>query len=177
MSGGKSLLRDRSFWFSYLLLFATVNISVATYLRRFNWGHLGPLLVTHWLGWGATIFIVAYTPLYFWLKRRYIRHVKTLVDIHVFGNLASFMGISHHFATQFSRPEFFRPEYGLGFITYISIVILVSTGFLYRYRILGVFDRRMKQVRVPHYNRALHITITLTFYFIVVFHVFQAIAP
>ena len=157
---------DLSFWFALVTIFVAVLLLVAVY---FGWlsvsFFVGPLRFGHWLGVLGTLFIVFFTPVYYVLKRRYPRSLKVLLKVHVFGTLFSLILISVHFAQQMSRPPQFYPDLGTGVISYIATFILVLTGFLHRFRVLeggGVYP--------PHRNRFLHISITFTFYLVVVFH-------
>lgn len=167
---------DPYFIVAFIIILLTVHITVATYLRRFIWWHSGVYSISHVFSWIGSMYIVVYTPIFHIIKRRYIKKMRTLLNLHIFGNLLSFMGISIHFANQLGRPEFFRPEFGLGFITYLALILLVSSGFLFRFRILSSLERDFeKKTEVPHYNRAFHFSITLTYYFILLFHITQSI--
>jgi hypothetical protein len=161
-------LRDSSFWLAIFFLLASLYFSLATVFRwldiRFR---IGPYFVTHWLSWIGTLFIAVYTPLYYVVKRRSPLILKYLIPIHMFGNLLSFMFISMHFFQQITRPTQFYPDLGTGVALYLVMVILVSTGFLHRFQILGD--------TAPHQNRYLHISITLAFYIVILIHILQGI--
>ena len=166
------LLKDLNLWFSIIILLMTAYFSVATFLRWFNLRfQVGPLSFTHWLGWIGSLFIVFFTPIYYILKRRNSKLVKTLIKVHVFGNLLSFMFISIHFAQQMGRPAQFYPDLGTGLILYIVMFILVTTGFFHRFGLLKKFGRF--SLLLPHQNRYLHVAITLTFYIVIIVHVLQ----
>lgn len=166
------LLKDLNFWAAIIILLITTFLSVATFLRWFNLRfQIGPFSFTHWLGWIGALFIAFYTPIYFVLKRRNPQLVKTLIKIHVFGNLLSVMSISIHYAQQMGRPAEFYPDLGTGLILYIVIFILVATGFLHRFGMLEKLGRY--RVFLPHQNRYLHIAITLTFYIVIIVHVLR----
>jgi len=142
-------------------------------LWRARWVRLrfkvGPFYFTHLLGWVGVLFIAFYTPIYYTLKRRNPLHVKTLIKIHVFGNLVAVMLVSIHFAQQLGRPAQFYLELGTGIILYIVMFTLVITGFLHRFQI---FNRLGIQRKIlPHQNRFIHIAITLTFYVSIIVHV------
>ena len=157
-----------SFWLSVVFLLASLYFSFATAFRwldiRFR---IGPYYVTHWLGWIGTLFIVAYTPLYYIVKRRRPQVLKYLIPIHMFGNLFSFMFISMHFFQQITRPPAFYPDLGTGVALYLVMLILVSTGFLHRFQILRSI--------VPHQNRYLHVSITIAFYIVISVHILQGV--
>ena len=162
------LLKDSNFWLSSILVVMTVVLSVAAYLR---WIQLtffvGPLRFTHWLVWIGTLFVAAYSPAYYVLKRRYPARIQTLLNIHVFCNLISFMLVSIHFAQQIGRPPQFYPDLGTGLVLYVVMFLLVSSGFLHRFQILRAFK--------PHLNRFLHISVTISFYLIILIHVMQGV--
>ena len=167
-----SVLRDLNFLVAFTIILATTILSTATY---FHWVQLrfqvGPFSFTHWLGWIGALFIAFYTPIYYVLKRRNPKLVKTLIKIHVFGNLLGVMLISIHYAQQMGRPAEFYPELGTGLTLYIVMFILVATGFLHRFGLLEKLGRYRKFL--PHQNRFLHIAITLTFYIVVIVHVLR----
>ena len=166
------LLKDLNFWAAIIILLITISLSVATFLHWFNLRfQIGPFSFTHWLSWIGALFIAFYTPIYYVLKRRNPQLVKTLIKIHVFGNLLSGMLISIHYAQQMGRPAEFYPELGTGLTLYIVMFILVATGFLHRFGMLEKLGRY--RVFLPHQNRYLHIAITLTFYIVIIVHVLR----
>ena len=157
---------DLNFWFALVMIFLAIFLLVAVYL---NWlsvsFFVGPLRFGHWLGVLGTLFIAFFTPAYYVLKRRYPRRLKAMLNVHIFGTLFSFILISVHFAQQMGRPPQFFPDLGTGVISYIATLILVSTGFLHRFKLL-----EGRRIYPPHRNRYLHLSITLTFYLVIVFH-------
>jgi hypothetical protein len=162
-------LKDLNLWAAITILLVTAILSTATLLRWFNLRfQVGAYYFTHWLGWIGVFFIAIYTPIYYIYKRRNPRLVKTLIKVHVFGNLLAVMLISIHFAQQMGRPAQFYPELGSGLILYITMFILVATGFLHRFGVLDKIGRF--SVILPHQNRYLHIAITLTFYIAIIVH-------
>jgi len=167
-----SVLRDLNFLVAFTIILATTILSTATY---FHWVQLrfqvGPFSFTHWLGWIGALFIAFYTPIYYVLKRRNPKLVKTLIKIHVFGNLLGVMLISIHYAQQRGRSAEFYPELGTGLTLYIVMFILVATGFLHRFGMLEKLGRY--RMFLPHQNRFLHIAITLTFYIVILVHVLR----
>ena len=167
-------LRDLNLWAAIIILLITTYLSIATLLRWYNFRiQVGPFYFTHWLGWIGASFIALYTPIYYILKRRKPRLVKTLIKVHVFGNLLAVMLISIHYAQQMGRPAEFYPDLGTGLVLYVVMFILVATGFLHRFGILRKFGRHSSFF--PHQNRFLHIAITLTFYLVIVVHVLRNI--
>ncbi len=157
---------DLNFWFALVIILVAIFLLVAVYFHWLNVSFfVGPLRFGHWLGVLGTLFIAFFTPSYYVLKRRYPRRLKAMLKVHVFGTLFSFIFISIHFAQQISRPPQFYPDIGTGVISYIATLVLVSTGFLHRFRLL-----EGGRVYPPHRNRYLHISITFTFYLVIVFH-------
>ena len=161
-------LKDWSFWTATAIIVVTIYLSVATYLRWFNLNFfVGPLRFTHRLVWGGALFIAVYSPLYYVLKRRYPKRLATLLKIHMFGNLCAFMLVSIHYAQQIGRPPRFFPDLGTGWTLYLVMLVLVASGFLHRFRILGSIK--------PHLNRFLHVAVTLSFYIIILTHALQGV--
>lgn len=158
--------KDLNFSAALLTILVAILLSVAVYLHWLNVSFfVGQLRFGHWLGVLGTTFIAIFTPTYYVLKRRYPRSLGAMLKVHIFGTLFSFTLISIHFAQQISRPPQFYPELGTGVISYIATLILVSTGFLHRFKL---FEGR--GIYPPHRNRFIHISITFTFYLVIVFH-------
>jgi hypothetical protein len=170
--GNRSLSRDIDFWIAIGILVLTTIISIPTYLRWINLRfQIGPFYFTHWLTIIGSTFIAVYTPVYYIYKRRYLKQVKTLVRVHVFGNLLSVMLISIHYAQQIGRPEQFYPDLGTGLMLYVVMFILVATGFLTRFGIIQRFG--WLSGVLPHQNRFLHIAITFSYYLSILIHSLQ----
>lgn len=162
------VLRDSNFWLSLVLIVTTIILSFAAYLRWIQLNFfVGPLRFPHWLVWIGTLFVAVYSPAYYILKRQYPSRIQALLKIHVFGNLISFMLVSIHFAQQIGRPPQFYPDLGTGLALYIVMLVLVASGFLHRFHILGTLK--------PHLNRFLHISVTISFYIIILIHVMQGV--
>ena len=160
--------KDGEFWLATSIIFVTIAAAIIVYLRLFNLSFfIGPFRLTHWFTWIGTLFIVIYTPIYHAAKQKYPAKLKTLLRIHVFGNLLSFMLITAHFAQQISRPATSFPDLGTGLILYIVMPLLVLTGYLQRFRVL----KSMK----PQTNRFVHVTSALTFYITIVFHILHGL--
>jgi hypothetical protein len=158
--------RDLNFWSALVMIFVAILLLVAVYLDWLGVSFfVGPLRFGHWLGVVGTLFIACFTPTYYLLKRRYPRRLRVILKVHIFGTLFSFILVSIHFAQQMSRPPQFYPDLGTGVISYIATLVLVSTGFLHRFKLF-----EGGSTYPPHRNRFLHISITFTFYLVVVFH-------
>jgi hypothetical protein len=168
----KSLSRDNDFWIAIVILIFTTIFSTAAYQRWVNLRfQIGPFYFTHWLVIIGSTFIAFYTPVYYIYKRKNPKHVKTLLRVHVFGNLLSVMLISIHYAQQLGRPEQFYPDLGTGLMLYIVMFILVATGFLTRFGFVQRFG--WFGGVLPHQNRFLHVAITLSFYLSILIHSLQ----
>lgn len=162
-----SRLRNPYFWAAVLTLLVTFYLSFGTYVRWFQLGFfVGPYRFNHWLGWIGVIFVALYTPLYYVLKRRYAKRAKALLGSHVIGNLASFMLISIHFASQMSRPAQFFPDLGTGVVLYPIMIILVVTGIFQRFQIARNLGRKW---------RFLHTSLATSFYLVIFVHILQGL--
>ena len=162
------LFKNSEFLIATLIIIITVLLSVVSYLRVYDLNFIvGQYRLSHWLSWVGTFFIAIYSPIYFALKRKYPRRIRTLLRIHIYGNLLSFLLISIHFTQQISRPEAFFPDLSTGLLLFIVMPILVFTGYFQRFKILKAIN--------PHSNRYLHISLTLTFYLTILIHSLQGI--
>ncbi len=153
---------------SLLILLTTIILSIATYNRwwqlRFE---VGPVYFSHLLGWIGTSFIALYTPIYYLLKRRVQRIFKTLLNIHTFGNLIAFTLISTHFFQQIGRPREFYPDLGTGLALYITVCLIVLTGFLQRFQLAN---------RLLKHWRFIHTSLAVSFYIIIIIHILHGLA-
>lgn len=146
-----------------LLVSAIIVVSVGSYLRWWDLGfHVASLLLAHWLAYMAAGYIAIFIPIYATLKRRSPRHVSTLLNIHVFGNLVAFLLISMHFAHHMGRPAEFAPTLGTGLTLYMILAIMVLTGLIQRYRLASRFLRTWRFV---------HVGLSLSFYIVLVMHI------
>ncbi len=166
-----SRLRDIYFWSASLIILATIYLTVATYLRWFRLHFtldlfIGSFYIHHWFSWIGTLFIAVFTPAYYVLKRRYAKRFKTLLNLHVFGNLIAVMLVSIHFAQQIGRPPQFYPDLGTGIVLYATMIFLVVTGFFQRFQI-------PKSAR--RYWRFLHTGMTVTFYMVIIIHILHGL--
>ncbi len=154
----------REFWSALAIVLITVLLMIGTYLHWLPLNFtLGPYRFTHWLGWIGSSFIALFTPIFYIFRRRYPRGIR-IVKVHIFSNLFSFMLVSIHFAQQMSRA--ILPEDRTGLTLYIIVIILVATGFLHNFQILG-----KGRIYPPHRNRYLHISVTTAFYLVLVIHI------
>jgi len=163
------LFKNTEFLFATLIIIVTILLSVVSYLRIYDLNFIvGQYRLSHWFSWVGTFFIAIYSPIYFALKRKYPRKIRTLLRIHIYGNLFSFLLISIHFTQQVSRPEAFFPDLSTGLLLFIVMPIMVLTGYFQRFKIVNAIN--------PHANRYLHISLTLTFYLTILIHILQGIS-
>ena len=150
-----------------LIVLATVFLIVAVYTRflRLHF-YFEEFYIHHWLSSIGTVFIAFFTPAYYFLKRRYPKHFRTLLKAHVFGNLLSVMSVSIHFVQEISRPPQAFPQLGTGVVLYASMILLVLTGFFLR------FQNKRSMTR---YWRFLHTSVTVSFYLIILVHVLHGL--
>ena len=164
---GFSPYKKLSFWIALLLILITVFVMFAVYFDLLQLHiTIGPYFIHHWLSWTGTTFIAIFIPIYHWLKRRKPQSFKTLLGMHVFGNLTSFLFISIHFAQQISRPAQFYPDLGTGIVLYASLLLLVSTGFLSRFPIVKSMGKSLRFV---------HLSVTVTFYLVILVHILHGL--
>ena len=140
--------RNSEFWLSLLILLVTVFFSAVAYVRWYSLGFfMGSLFFVHWLALAATLFIAVMVPVYYVLKRRRPRSIKTLLKLHVFGNLFSFLLVSIHFAQNTGRLSGFYPRLEDGFLLFLVLTIIVATGLLERF---GAGHKLLKYTKPFH---------------------------
>ena len=160
-------IRSFAFWIALFIVIVAVLFIIAT---RLGWFRLSGVLwgesIHHWFSYTGAGFIGIYLPIYAILKRRNPRSLKTLLPIHVFGNLVAFAFISIHFSHHLTRPPQAFPDLGTGVALYAAAVILVITGFVLRFQLVA------KGWRSWHW---LHTGIMLSFYLIIVMHILHGL--
>jgi len=155
--------KNGQFYVALLLVFAIVVLSIGNYLRWWDLHfYVGPLYFHHWLSFIGAGYIAFFTPIYVILKRRSPKQFGTLLNIHVFGNLIAFLLISIHFTQQMGRPAEFAPTLGTGIALYVIVAIMVVTGLMQRYHLASRFLIRWRFV---------HVSLSLSFYIVIVIHV------
>ena len=163
-----NIQKNKTFLAASTVLIITFLIIVFVLIDWIDTGFfVGPLRFSHWMVIIGTIFIAIYTPIFYFLKRRYPRKLKHLLNIHVFGFLISFLLISIHFAGQIGRPQQFYPELGEGIALFIIMLLLVATGFIHRFQII---PKKAGKYYKPHFNRYYHVSITTAFYIVIIVH-------
>ncbi len=139
----------------------------AYYNRWFSFAaRVGPYRIIHYIAFLGTLYIAFGVILFSFVKRRSFSHPKTILGIHTFGNLFSFLLVSMHFAGQVGRPADFYPEFGTGLALYISTVLLVSSGFFLRFGILKFG---------PATKRFIHVSLAFAFYIIIFVHILHGV--
>jgi hypothetical protein len=160
-------LKDAYFWATITIIIATISLSTATYLRLLNLGFtVGNFRFNVWLSWTGVLFVAIYTPIYHILKSRFPNKAKTLLGIHVIGNLLAFMLISIHFAHQIGRSIEFYPDLGTGVVLYLVMLIMVSTGIIQRFQLAPSQGKRLK---------FLHLSVAISFYLVIFVHILHGI--
>ncbi|MHA2323762.1 MAG: hypothetical protein ACXACB_00045 [Promethearchaeota archaeon] len=139
--------RNLEYLFTLILLLATIISTIAAYIFWYSFTFfVGSYLFIHWLGLIATIFIVVSVPIYYILKRVKPQNLKILLKIHVLGNLFAFLVISIHFGQNFGRLAGYLQRLDEGFVLYLFLILMVTTGILERYQISGKLLRYIKVV-------------------------------
>ena len=128
---------------------------------------VGSYRFNHWLVWVGSLYIAFAVPIYYVLKRRYPIRTRQLLGFHVYGNLTAFVLISIHFSSQISRPAAFYPDLGTGTAMYLSMLLLVATGFSHRFGIV-------KSVKTQS-QRFLHVSLALSFFLIIGIHILHGL--
>ncbi len=122
--------------------------------------------LVHLFGWVGTLYVAFAVPVYPIVKRKFPRHLRVTLNIHMIGNLLAVLLVSIHFAHQVTRPDNNYPDLGTGVVLYATMILLVATGYaLYS----GLSKRFSKQVRF------LHPALALTFYIVIVMHIIHGI--
>jgi len=163
-NGGCTLKRKLDFWLTLAILVFVVTFSVFAYAYWYELLFFIDVSFIHWIGLGGTIFIVTFVPIYYVLKRNKPRKLKSLLRIHVFGNLFAFLLVSVHFSQNLGRLAAFYPRLSDGFVLFLVMLIIVATGIIER------FAGKPKLVR---YTKPVHRYSVALFYLIVVVHTLQ----
>lgn len=116
------------------------------------------LTITHLASYVGGFWIAIFTPIYFVLKRRSPRHLKSMLKIHVLGNLLAFALITTHYAHREVNSVFL----GTGIVLYIALISLVVTGIIQRFNFLRGFRNQIGFV---------HTSMTTAFYLILIIHI------
>lgn len=164
----QSILKNKSFLLETVYLIIIIIITILIFFDFIDTGFfIGRLRFSHWMGIFGAAFIAFFAPLFYFLKRRYPKRYKILMNIHIFGFTTSFLLVSIHFAGQLSRPLQFYPDLGAGLALYIIVAVLVGTGYLFRYHPFKLKSGKIS----PHFNRTLHISLISGLYIVMIVHV------
>ena len=156
--------RYLSIWLSFAALTVGLVLAVLSYLGLIPLGYkLGPYWLNHWLGWLSMGFIIIYVPIFIILKKRKPKIYQKLMKVHEIGFIVAFMLVSLHIGAQIRRV--FPPEIGTGIAAYVSLLILVVTGIMRKNQILAT---RMATLRL------VHLSMVVSFFLVIVFHVIRA---
>ncbi|HEY4675331.1 MAG TPA: hypothetical protein VIH48_04670 [Candidatus Bathyarchaeia archaeon] len=151
-----------------IIILATICLMIVDNLRLIHFGFfVGPFRLNHWFVWIGTVYVALAVPVIAVLKRKRPNTYKTLIRVHVFGNLLAFLLISIHFAGQIGRPAAFYPDLGTGLVLYIAMIILVGTGVLQRFHLVPSIK--------PQTYRFLHISSAVTFYLVIGVHILHGL--
>lgn len=162
------LLENKTFLVETIYLIIIVIITILIFTDFIDTGFfLGPLRFSHWAGIIGAVFMGVFAPLFYYLKRRYPKQYKILINIHIFGFTTAFLLVSIHFGGQLSRPLQFYPDLGGGLALYIIVVILVVTGYLFRYHP----PKSKGGIITPHFNRTFHLSLISGLYIVGTVHV------
>jgi hypothetical protein len=158
-------LKTRQFWIALLTILIIIVISIGNYQRWWDLRFpVGPFSFTHWLGWFGAGFIATFAPLYSYIKHHTKDFSKTLLTLHVFGNLVSYLLVSIHFTQQAGRPAEFAAVHSTGLTLYIVVTAMVLTGFFQRF---GIMKKLAKSWRF------IHVSLTLSIYVVLAAHILQ----
>ncbi len=150
-----------------VFLLLSVIFSALAYFQWYSLSFfIGSLFFVHWLGIAATLFIALLIPVYYVLKRKRPKVIKTLLRVHVFGNLVSFMLVSIHFAQNTGRLSGYFLRLNFGFVLFLVLCKIVVTGMIER------FGQNLKLAR---FTRPIHRYIVIVFYFVIVIHILQGL--
>jgi hypothetical protein len=165
---GDKCLKHSEFWLSLLILLVTILFSAVAYFRWYRLGFfVGSLFFVHWLGLAATVFIAGLVPVYYVLKRRRPQKLKTLLRLHIFGNLISFLLVSIHFAQNTGRLSGFILRLEDGFVLFLVLSIIVATG---------MFERFGARFKIVKYTKPVHRCAVAVFYLVMAVHVLQSLS-
>ena len=161
----RRLLGDKYFLLTLVWIPVTAFLVSGMYLRLLPLNiRLGSFFVAHWLGIAGTIFIAVFTPVFCILKRRSPKRYRTLLGVHVTGNLVSVTFIGIHFAQQVRRwPNI---QLATGIALGAMLILQASTGVVGRFQIGGSLRR---------YWRFIHTALPLTFYLVIIIHVLHGL--
>ncbi len=134
------------------LLTDSEESSITTFLL------IDSLTITHLASYIGSFWIAIFTPIYFVVKRRSPRHLKSMLRIHVLGNLLAFSLVTTHYVHREVNSAFL----GTGTALYIALLLLVTTGIIQRFNVTKSLRNQVNFI---------HISMTTAFYLILVIHI------
>ena len=153
---------------SLLIIFVTVVLAIGRVLNWYSLGFfVGPFRASHWLVIIGSTYIAVATPTFSILKRRFKARYESLIKFHVIGNLSAVLLVTIHFMNQVTRSASNYPQLGTGLAMYIVMLLLVASGFAYRFRIFPRLNIGT--------NRSAHVSVALSFYIIIAIHVLHGL--
>ena len=156
--------RHVSKWVAFAAVAVGLFLAVLSYLGLIPLGYkLGPYWLNHWIGWLSFGFIIIYVPIFIILKRRNTKIYGKLIKVHQIGFIVAFMLVSLHIGSQIRRV--FPPEIGTGIAAYVCLFVLVVTGIMQRNQMLAT---RMSTLRF------VHLSMVVSFFLVIVFHIIRA---
>ena len=159
-------LRNYKFWVALVLVVITVILMYAVYTRLLLLHfEIAGQPAHHLLSWAGVLFIALFIPIFSLLKHHYPKHYRTLLGMHMFGNLIAVMFVSIHFTAQISRPAIAFPKLGTGIVLYPTMILLVLAGFVLAFG----FSKKYKAWRF------LHSSLAVTFYMVIVVHILHGL--
>ena len=156
--------RNISIFLSFTAVAVGLALAFLSYLGLIPLGYkLGPYWLNHWLGWFSMGLIIIYVPIFVIFKRRNPKIYHKLMKAHEVGFIIAFIIVSLHIGAQIRRV--FPPEIGTGIAAYVSLLALVITGIMRKNQILAT---RMATMRL------IHLSMAVSFFLVIVFHVIRA---
>lgn len=162
------LPRKNDFWLSLLIILITIILAIGRLLNWYSLGFfIGLFRASHWFVIIGSIYIAIATPIFSILKRHLQTKYEALMRFHVIGNLSAVLLVTIHFTSQVTRPTANYPELGTGLALYVVMLLLVASGFPYRFRII--------QPLKTGTNRLVHVGVALSFYLLIGIHVLHGL--
>ena len=150
-------------WLVALLVAAIIAVGVLNYNGLLGNLHfaIGPFFFHHWTSIIGAAYIAVAVPIqrYYWGRDPQKR--GRLIPFHIYGNLIAVGLITVHFSQQMSRPAETLPDAGTGIALFVTMILLVLTGILMRFRVGQSYYRTWK---------FLHGGVTTAFYLVIIFH-------
>ncbi len=143
------------------LIILTIILAIITYLEDSNittFLLVDSLTITHLAAYIGSFWIAIFTPIYIVLKRYRSSHFKSMLKIHVIGNLSAFALITTHYLHKETNSVFL----GTGITLYVALVLLIATGIIQRFNAVKSLRKQINFI---------HLSASTAFYLILVIHV------